>query len=75
MLSTAEHRGIISYEPSELVLRARTGTRLAEIERLLDEQRQMLAFEPPHFGRNSTLRRCHRNGVVRTEATFFRFST
>jgi len=55
MLSTAEHRGIISYEPSELVLRARTGTSLTEIERLLDEQHQMLAFEPPHFGTNSTL--------------------
>jgi len=54
-LLTTEHQGIISYEPSELVLRARTGTRLAEIEQLLDEQRQMLAFEPPHFGANSTL--------------------
>ena len=54
-LLTAEHQGIISYEPSELVLRARTGTRLAEIEQLLDEQRQMLAFEPPHFGEHSTL--------------------
>lgn len=54
-LLTAEHQGIISYEPSELVLHARTGTRLAEIEQLLDEQRQMLAFEPPHFGEHSTL--------------------
>ena len=55
VLRISEHQGVISYEPSELVLRARAGTRLAEIEQLLDEQRQMLAFEPPHFGTNSTL--------------------
>jgi len=54
-LLTSAHQGIISYEPSELVLRARTGTRLAEIEQLLDEQHQMLAFEPPHFAADSTL--------------------
>jgi len=55
VLRISEHQGVISYEPSELVLRARAGTRLTEIEQLLDEQRQMLAFEPPHFGANSTL--------------------
>jgi glycolate oxidase FAD binding subunit len=54
-LLTAEHSGVISYEPSELVLRARTGTRLSDLEQLLDEQKQMLAFEPPHFGENDTL--------------------
>ncbi len=54
-LQTGEHQGILSYEPSELVLHARSGTRLTEIEQQLDEQRQMLAFEPPHFDTNSTL--------------------
>jgi glycolate oxidase FAD binding subunit len=49
------HRGILSYEPSELVLRARAGTRLDVIEQVLDEQRQMLAFEPPHFADGGTL--------------------
>ncbi|HUM07493.1 MAG TPA: FAD-binding protein, partial [Acidocella sp.] len=41
--------GIIDYEPAELVLTARAATPLAEIERALAGQRQMLAFEPPDW--------------------------
>jgi glycolate oxidase FAD binding subunit len=48
-LSLAEHRGIVSYEPTELVITARSGTPLQEIEDALLEQGQMLPFEPPHF--------------------------
>jgi len=44
------YRGISGYEPSELVITARCGTPLAEIESALAEQRQFLAFEPPAFG-------------------------
>ena len=54
-LSVAEHRGIINYEPTELVITARCGTRLADIEAVLAEHGQMLAFEPPHFGSDATL--------------------
>ena len=54
-LSVAGHRGIVSYEPSELVITARAGTPLKEIETLLDQHGQMLAFEPPHFGSEGTL--------------------
>lgn len=57
-LTTTEHVGIIAYEPSELVLTARSGTPLQEIEATLAAQRQMLAFEPPHFGSHATLGGC-----------------
>jgi glycolate oxidase FAD binding subunit len=43
------HRGILSYEPTELVITARAGTPLAEIQAALAERGQWLAFEPPHF--------------------------
>jgi glycolate oxidase FAD binding subunit len=49
-LDLSGYRGIIDYEPSELVLRARCGTPLSEIERALAERGQYLGFEPPHFG-------------------------
>ncbi len=54
-LRTSAHRGIVAYEPSELVVTARAGTPLAEIEALLAEQGQYLAFEPPQFGPGATL--------------------
>ncbi|MEF9995328.1 MAG: glycolate oxidase subunit GlcE [Burkholderiaceae bacterium] len=44
------YRGVVEYEPSELVVVARCGTPLAELEALLTAHGQMLAFEPPHFG-------------------------
>ncbi len=55
VLDLSGHRGIISYEPSELVLTAKAGALLVEIEALLDRHGQMLAFEPPHFGASATL--------------------
>lgn len=54
-LAVTEHRGIVNYEPTELVLTARAGTPLAEIEAALEEHGQMLPFEPPHFGGGATL--------------------
>ncbi|MGR9114723.1 MAG: glycolate oxidase subunit GlcE [Gammaproteobacteria bacterium] len=54
-LSLKEHRGIVNYQPSELVLTARAGTPLSEIEHTLSEQGQMLGFEPPYFGEHATL--------------------
>ena len=42
--------GVTLYEPEELVLSARAGTPLAEIEALLAEHRQELAFEPMDYG-------------------------
>ena len=49
VLDTRGYSGIVAYEPSELVITARCGAKLAEIEGAMSECRQMLAFEPPHF--------------------------
>ena len=49
ILDTRPLAGIVSYEPSELVVTARAGTPLAELEAALAEKGQYLPFEPPHF--------------------------
>ncbi len=54
-LDTRMYAGIVDYAPTELVLTARAGTPLAEIEHALSKQGQMLGFEPPHFGATATL--------------------
>ena len=54
-LSTRALSGIVSYEPSELVVTVLAGTPLAKLETSLAEQGQCLAFEPPHFGAGSTV--------------------
>ena len=54
-LSIAGHKGIIDYDPSELVITARAGTLVSEIEAVLAQNHQMLAFEPPRFGPTATL--------------------
>ncbi|MCK9517107.1 MAG: glycolate oxidase subunit GlcE [Ottowia sp.] len=47
--------GIVQYEPSELVVTARAGTPLAELDALLAEHGQHLPFEPPHFNGQGTV--------------------
>ncbi|MFV3288848.1 glycolate oxidase subunit GlcE [Pseudomonas sp. NY11955] len=54
-LDSRSHRGIVSYDPTELVLTARAGTPLREIEAALHEAGQMLPCEPPHLGPEATL--------------------
>ena len=49
VLDTRHHCGITSYEPSELVVTARGGTSLAELEAALADKGQCLACEPPRF--------------------------
>ena len=49
LLDLSTLRGIVSYEPSELVVTVRAGTPLAELEAALAEKGQCLAFEPPRF--------------------------
>jgi len=62
-LETRAWQGIVDYEPSELVITARCGTPLADIEAALAERGQMLAFEPPHFGSEATLGGCIASGL------------
>lgn len=55
VLDTRRYSGIIEYEPTELVLTARSGTSLAQIDAALAAHGQMLAFEPPRFAGAATL--------------------
>jgi glycolate oxidase FAD binding subunit len=64
ILDTRAHRGIISYDPAELVITARAGTPLLEIEAALADHAQMLPFEPPHFGPSATLGGCIAAGIA-----------
>jgi len=54
-LDTRPHCGIVNYDPTELVITARAGTPLAELEAALDAAGQMLPFEPPLAGQGATL--------------------
>jgi glycolate oxidase FAD binding subunit len=53
-LNTRTYSGILEYQPEELVITACAGTPLKEIELALKEKNQVLAFEPPHFGEETT---------------------
>jgi glycolate oxidase FAD binding subunit len=49
------YAGIIDYQPRELVLTVRAGTKLFDIEAAMREANQMLPFEPPHFTQDATI--------------------
>jgi glycolate oxidase FAD binding subunit len=55
LLDTRALAGISSYEPTELVVTARAGTPLAELEKVLADRGQCLPFEPPHFSEDATV--------------------
>ena len=54
-LDLRAHSGILSHEPSELVVTVRAGTPLADVEAALAEHGQCLPFEPPRFGAGGTV--------------------
>lgn len=54
-INTAEHTGIVDYEPSELYITARSGTPLKNLEKILAEKQQMLPFEPASFTDTATI--------------------
>ncbi|MEE9327775.1 MAG: glycolate oxidase subunit GlcE [Cocleimonas sp.] len=54
-LDISKHTGVISYEPTELCITVRAGTRISELQKLLAEQQQILPFEPPIYSKNATI--------------------
>lgn len=63
ILDTRQHAGIVDYDPSELVVTARCGTPLRDLESVLAASSQMLACEPPHFGAQATVGGCVAAGL------------
>ena len=63
VLDTRVFAGIVSYEPTELVVTARCGTLLSELDATLAERGQFLPFEPPHFGAGATFGGCIAAGL------------
>ena len=63
VLDTRSYAGIVAYEPTELVVTARCGTPLSDLETILDENHQCLPFEPPHFGEAATVGGCVAAGL------------
>jgi glycolate oxidase FAD binding subunit len=55
VLSTTGWSGIVSFEPTELVVTVKAGTPLAELEAVLAEKGQCFPFEPPRFGAGGTV--------------------
>ncbi|WP_434603557.1 glycolate oxidase subunit GlcE [Pseudomonas sp. Z4-7] len=55
VLDTRAHRGIVDYDPTELVITARAGTPLRELLAALDAAGQRLPCEPPAFGTDATV--------------------
>ncbi len=62
-LDVKVYRGIIEYDPSELVISVRAGTPLSEVEAALAERGQMLPFEPPYFVNGATIGGCVAAGL------------
>jgi len=63
ILDTRSHGGIVTYEPTELVVTVRCGTSLSELEKLLEQNHQCLPFEPPHFVPHATVGGCVAAGL------------
>ena len=55
VLSLTGHSGILSYEPTELVVSARAGTPVTELRNTLAEKGQHLPFDPPVYTGSDTL--------------------
>ncbi|MGH8850338.1 MAG: glycolate oxidase subunit GlcE [Casimicrobiaceae bacterium] len=63
VFEVAGFAGIVDYDPTELVITARCGTPLADVEQAMAQSGQMLAFEPPHYGPHATVGGCIAAGL------------
>jgi glycolate oxidase FAD binding subunit len=54
-LDISAHTGVVEYDPGELVMTCRTGSRLSDIRAVLAEHGQHLPFEPPAYGEQATI--------------------
>ncbi|MCY3768481.1 MAG: glycolate oxidase subunit GlcE [Gammaproteobacteria bacterium] len=54
-LDLSGHRGVVEYQPTELVMTVKAGTPIQEINRELDRHNQMLGFDPPRFSPGATI--------------------
>ncbi|MCB1907036.1 MAG: glycolate oxidase subunit GlcE [Rhodocyclaceae bacterium] len=66
VLDTRAFCGVVAYEPTELVITARCGTPLGELQAVLAERGQELPFEPPAFGESATVGGCIAAGLSGT---------
>jgi len=55
ILDVSQHTGIDDYDPTELAITVRAGTRIRDLEALLAEHQQMLPFEPPCYSEDATI--------------------
>ena len=55
VINVSDHSGVINYSPTELVIRARAGTKISQLNEVLAEQQQRLPFEPPAFSGEATI--------------------
>ncbi len=54
-LSMSDYSGVINYEPTELSVRVRAGTPVRDLNAILAEHHQRLAFEPLYFSDQSSI--------------------
>lgn len=63
LLDTRSLNGVVSYDPSELVITVLAGTPLASLQQVLAAEGQHIPFEPPHFGSDATVGGCIASGL------------
>lgn len=52
---TSSHCGVVHYDPAELVVTVRAGTRVRDLQELLATENQRLGFVPPQFSAATTI--------------------